>query len=310
MLRLISSLKNLKRNEIPVKLTIIDLTNLASFFTSNSIEQNSVEFIWLGQAGFAFRFSGTTFIIDPYLSDYLSKKYQGTLFPHTRLMDIPIKPEEIDSPNYVICSHPHSDHMDPDTVSILSQLNPECKFILPSAAKDEAILRGISEKQIIKANSESPIVIDAKTTIIPLPAAHEVFQINDQGEHMFLGFVFKFGNLVVYHSGDCIPYPGLAALLQKYHVQVAFLPINGRDEYRLQHNIAGNFHFKEVVDLCEAAKIPNLIVHHFGMFAYNTVSNLELQNIQAASSEKLTILIPQIHKLYALSITEKVFLHF
>ena len=55
----------------------VEYPNYAKFFKKPSdAPKDSVEFIWLGQAGFAFRYNNTTLIIDPYLSDYLSKKYK------------------------------------------------------------------------------------------------------------------------------------------------------------------------------------------------------------------------------------------
>ena len=33
---------------------------------------------------------------------------------------------------------------------------------------------------------------------------------------------------------------------------------------------AGNFHLDEAIGLCRAAKIPAMIAHHYGLFAFNT----------------------------------------
>jgi hypothetical protein len=41
---------------------------------------------WLGQAGFGHRYENLRILLDPYLSDYLEKKYRGTDKPHERLM--------------------------------------------------------------------------------------------------------------------------------------------------------------------------------------------------------------------------------
>ena len=48
-------------------------------------------------------------------------------------MKIPIDPKQITNIDYLFCSHAHSDHMDPETLTILSQLNPEVKIIIPAA---------------------------------------------------------------------------------------------------------------------------------------------------------------------------------
>jgi L-ascorbate metabolism protein UlaG (beta-lactamase superfamily) len=283
-----------------ITITVKKFLNYTFFFKSPPDLPYNIEFIWLGQAGFAFQYQNLHFIIDPYLSDYLAKKYHGKIFPHIRLMAIPILPNDISKCDFVLSSHPHSDHMDPETLTILSSNHPACWFIIPAAAKDEGINRGINPNQIIPARIEEPITIIPKITIIPIPAAHEEFQINSAGEHTYLGFILKCGNLTFYHSGDCVPYSGLSHLLQKYRVDVAFLPINGRDEYRLSHNIAGNFHVSEVLELCKDAYISQLIVHHFGMFSYNTVSDQVLTELKTKSTSDLNITIPEIFYKYTL----------
>ena len=267
--------------------------------------KDRVEFIWLGQAGFAFRYNDTTLIIDPYLSDYLSKKYKDGIFPHIRLMDMPILPENIKNLDILLSTHSHSDHMDPETIPKLTQANPNASIIIPGPTRDEAIKRGAPSKNIISAYSELPILIDEDLEIIPIPAAHEELQTDENGDHLFLGYIFKFGKIIAYHSGDCVPYDGLADLLKNNKVQIAFLPINGRDEYRRTNNIAGNFRISEVIEICKTTQIPKLVAHHFGMFAYNTVTDSELHSICDASSKELEIYIPQIHKLYVISENEK-----
>jgi L-ascorbate metabolism protein UlaG (beta-lactamase superfamily) len=120
-----------------------------------------------------------------------------------------------------------------------------------------------------------------------IPAAHEVLETDDEGRHRLLGFILDFidssglegsvQRVRVYHSGDCVPYPGLATSLASRGIDLALLPVNGRDERRRALGIAGNFTFEEAVELCRDASIPALMPHHFGMFANNTVSRRELE---------------------------------
>ena len=275
-----------------------ELDSIEHFFRGQAPYSNELRLLWLGQAGFALNYSGKTMLIDPYLSDYLSKKYKGKLFPHKRLMKIPIEPVKLRNIDYVFCSHPHSDHMDPETLTTLSKINPSCKFIVPSAEIEEAIRRGVKADQLSSINVNQTLKISEKILVDAIPAAHETFKINDKNEHSFLGFVFTFNGIKLYHSGDCIPYDGLAENLKRLHVDIALLPINGRDEYRLKKGIAGNFKIQEVLDLCKQAEITHLIVHHFGMFAYNTVTEEELRYLETQSTPSLKIIIPRIKQEY------------
>lgn len=64
-----------------------------------------------------------------------------------------------------------------------------------------------------------------------------------------MGYVLHSNGLQSYHSGDCMPYPALAETLQKLEVGVTLLPVNGRNDYRLQRGVPGNFHPHEAVRL-------------------------------------------------------------
>ena len=52
------------------------------------LDHGQVALWWLGQAGFAVRVGSHTFLIDPYLSDSLAKKYKGQQFTHQRMMPV------------------------------------------------------------------------------------------------------------------------------------------------------------------------------------------------------------------------------
>lgn len=274
------------------------IKTLEDFIKKKSVPYDEVHLAWLGQAGFAIKFKDKLLIMDPYLSDYLSKKYKGKLFPHIRLMEIPLRPEKISNLDYILCSHAHSDHMDPETLTILSNYNPNCKIIVPAAEIEETVKRGAIKNQIIPLNDGKTIELEKKIKIIGIGASHEVLKINEKGEYHFLGYIFDFNGLRIYHSGDCIPYEGLTEKIRDLQIDLALLPINGRDEYRLKNNIAGNFKIPEVIELCEHSGIEKLIVHHFGMFAYNTVTEDELNELKKRSSAKFEIIIPEINQIY------------
>jgi hypothetical protein len=44
---------------------------------------------WLGQSGFLIKIDGGILVIDPYLSEHLTRKYEGTSRPHDRMTGAP-----------------------------------------------------------------------------------------------------------------------------------------------------------------------------------------------------------------------------
>jgi L-ascorbate metabolism protein UlaG (beta-lactamase superfamily) len=250
---------------------------------------------WLGQAGFALRYSGLRLFLDPYLSDCLEKKYRGTERPHDRLMPAPIDMEEIEGLDFVICTHQHSDHMDPEALPLLASKHPSCRFIIPRASRAHALQLGVPAGQIVDVDAGEKFSLATSSSVEAIPSAHETREANERGEHIFLGYILRLGFLRLYHSGDTILYPGLSGRVAAHQVDLALLPINGRGK-----GVAGNLTFAEAIQLCQEAGILNLIPHHFGMFAFNTVDPEEVR-ASAAKIVSPTCLLPDIDAFWRIS---------
>jgi L-ascorbate metabolism protein UlaG (beta-lactamase superfamily) len=231
---------------------------------------------WLGQAGFALIRGHLCVLIDPYLSNSLGVKYAGGRYPHARLMPPPVDPAHLGNVAYVLCSHAHSDHMDPGTLPTLATASPHCTFIVPRPGLGTARERGVPAAQLAGVNAGDTVELGEGVTLDIVPAAHDTLQPDAAGHHPFLGYVLSDGHTRIYHSGDSVDFPGLAEQLAALQIDLALLPINECNEALRQNGIIGNFSFEEAVDLCRRASIPAMIPHHFGMFAENTIDEDEL----------------------------------
>ncbi|MBV9674133.1 MAG: MBL fold metallo-hydrolase [Verrucomicrobia bacterium] len=260
-----------------------------------------VSLFWLGQAGFAVKVGPLRFLIDPYLSDSLARKYTGTALPHERMMAAPIRPEQLGPINYVFCTHRHGDHMDPETISALAERNSDLRVIVPTPEMGHAASLNIPKNCLLGAEADTLMSLDGGLSINPLPSAHEEFRTDENGAHHFLGYVFQIGGLAVYHSGDTIPYDGLRERLERKKIALALLPVNGRDPMRRRHGIPGNFHLQEAIQLCIDCKIMAMIGHHFGMFEFNTVLP-ELIDKAGAEQSDVTVMRAQLKVRYGLGV--------
>jgi L-ascorbate metabolism protein UlaG (beta-lactamase superfamily) len=284
--------ENLKLSTIPWE--VKDLQSLP-------LDDGQVAIWWLGQAGFAVRAGSHTFLIDPYLSDSLAQKYRGQPFPHQRMMPIPVDPAALKGIDWVFSTHRHTDHMDPATIRSLAA-NSGCRFFVPCAVLNQAVAdQGLDIAKTTCVNAGQSLTLDTAISLNPIPAAHEQLVVNSSGEHHFLGYIFRLGNIHIYHSGDCVPYDGLEEHLRNLKPDVALLPVNGRDDYRLSQNIPGNFHFEEALQLCLDCGIPYMIPHHFGMFDFNTIDPLDLRAKIEKSSGPVRVILPQIDTAYCFS---------
>jgi L-ascorbate metabolism protein UlaG (beta-lactamase superfamily) len=238
---------------------------------------------WLGQAGFLLEAAGVRVLLDAYLSDTLAEKYRGKRFPHVRLVPPPVDPAALRDVDLVLCTHGHTDHLDPGTVGPVARGNPGCRFVVPAAAAEVARARGVPADRLVPASAFAPLEV-AGVRIHPLPAAHEQLSIDGAGQHLFLGYVLELGGAAVYHPGDCVPYPGLVGNLSPHPVDLALLPVNGRDAERTSAGILGNFSLDEAVELTRACGFGAAIGHHFGLFDFNTIDPAAARAALAARS--------------------------
>jgi len=231
---------------------------------------------WLGQAGFCIRGAGLNVLIDPYLSDYLARKYRGREFDHVRMMATPLRPDEVTAVDYILCTHRHGDHMDPEALPVIMAACSRCRLIGPAAEKESIDDVISSRQQVIFVNDGDAVLLAPGNQIEVIASAHEQLARNEQGEHHFLGYILQLGGLRIYHCGDCVPYPGLIESLRRHCIHVALLPVNGRDSYRASRGVPGNFTLDEAVEVLCKSDIPLMICHHFGMFRFNTVPESRL----------------------------------
>ena len=228
---------------------------------------------WLGQSGFLVQWQGHYLLIDPYLSDSLTKKYAATNKPHVRMTERIIAPERLDFIDIVISSHNHTDHLDGETLIPLLKANPKLRMIVSRANLDFA-----AERLHVAAERLTPIRADGDGIEIDpfrfyaIPSAHESLEQDEDGNHRYIGLIIQAGRWTLYHSGDCVPYDGLVERLQKWKIDIALLPISGRDPAR---GVPGNFTAAEAAQLGKEINAGLVIPCHYEMFEFNTVSPQE-----------------------------------
>ncbi len=228
---------------------------------------------WLGQSGYLIQWRGRHLLIDPYLSDSLTKKYAGTDKPHVRMTRRVVDPARLDFIDAVTSSHNHTDHLDGETLKALLGANPALTVIVPEANRKLAAERmGIDPSRPI--GLDDGVTVDAcGFQITGIVAAHEAVERDDAGRCKFLGYVIRCGSWSLYHSGDTVRYEGMAERLLPHHVDLALLPINGAFPER---RVPGNLSGVEAARLAKDIGARLVIPCHYDMFAFNTASSAEI----------------------------------
>lgn len=249
----------------------------------------AVAVAWLGQAGFLVRTAHHTLLVDPYLSDFLAKKYRGREFPHDRLMPAPLAVADLAQLDLVLCTHRHSDHMDPETLLAIASRHPECRFVVPAADVEHARGLGLPADRLLPIDAGELLASAAGLTITALPAAHESLDRDAAGRCRFLGYAVGIAGLTLFHSGDTVVYSDLPTALGRLGIDCAILPVNGRDAFRTTRGVPGNMSAAEAIALCRTAGIPLLVPCHFGMFAFNTAADADLALLRECTTPRTLV---------------------
>ena len=222
---------------------------------------------WLGQSGFLIQWRGRHLLLDPYLSESLTKKYASTDKPHVRMMRRAVDPARLDFIDVVTSSHNHTDHLDAETLKPLLAVNPKITLVVPESNRDFVADRLNIDRAKPIGVEDGCGVESSGVRIHGIAAAHENLEQDERGRHKFLGFIIQFGPWTIYHSGDCVPYPGLRDRLGNFAIDVALLPINGAKPER---HVAGNFTGTQAAQLARDLAMRLVIPCHYDMFEFNT----------------------------------------
>ena len=230
---------------------------------------------WLGQSGFLLQWQGIHVLLDPYLSDSLTRKYRETDKPHVRMTELAIDPAHLSFVDIATSSHNHTDHLDAETLGPIVARNSSVKLVIPEANRAFVADR-------LKIDSATPIGLDDESSIelsgirfSAIASAHETVERDEHGRVKALGYVLQFGNWSLYHSGDTLRYDGMAEKLRSFAVDVAILPINGRAPER---RVPGNLSGPEAAELAHDIGAKLVIPCHFEMFEFNTAAPDEFAN--------------------------------
>lgn len=223
---------------------------------------------WLGQSGFLVKHDGMRVLLDPYLSDSLTKKYAATDKPHVRMTERCIAPEKLTKLDVITSSHMHTDHFDPESLLPLFASNPKATFIY-TAANWKSVHARLGGQ--LPANShgmsDGDVTHGGSWEVHGVVAAHNEVERDEIGQPRFIGFWARIGPFRLYHSGDTLWHDDIVRDLREHGCDIAFVPINGNKPER---RVAGNLNGTEAAALAKSVCAHVAVPHHFEMFEFNT----------------------------------------
>lgn len=226
--------------------------------------------LWaLGQSGFVIKSSRTLAVIDPYLSDAI----QGMGGPES-CFPPPLEPGMLRGVDLVLCTHEHPDHTDPATLKPLLAASPDAQLVVSAQSLKILEKAGIdTERARVPQLGERYTIADGDYRAIP--AAHYALEI-EEGRSRWMGFVLRCGGITLLHTGDTILVPEITEALDGEQVDLALLPINGRDYFREQQDLVGNLLPREATQFAHEIGAQVLIAMHNDLIPTNRLNPAEL----------------------------------
>ena len=212
----------------------------------STVPEGGVRLYWVGQAGFAFLTSaGKRIYLDPYLSDACEHMHG-----FVRLALPAISANEVEA-DWVVSTHEHADHLDPEAIPVIARNNPECRFAGTPSCKEGWDAAGIEgERRVVMTANET---YDLGDLVIDTARA-------DHGAHTpdALAMVLDFGGVKVMVTGDTSFRADLLKPLMALNPDVLLPVING---------VFGNMGHLDAVQLVQEVKPRLAIPCHFWTFA-------------------------------------------
>ena len=225
----------------------------------------SVALTWIGQAGFLLRTPATRLALDPFLSDHPGRRFPA-----------PVGVDDLLGTELVLATHQHLDHLDTPALAALLARDGRARVVVPAPVAPVAADAGLPPDRLVAARPGEPLAA-GDVTVHPVPALHGVhvadayrFGLPGDGDQVrYLGYVLETPDGRLYHAGDTLRWPGQAERLRDLGVEVALLPVNGRDARREALDIVGNLDAAEALALARDAAAATLVPMHHDLMEGN-----------------------------------------
>lgn len=222
--------------------------------------------LWaLGQMGFVFKGGDVIGYIDPYLSNSV-----GETGGPARRFPPPVQPGDVRHARYVFASHEHMDHADKPTLGPLMAASPQSILITSPQGREIALEADVPAERIVTPKLGERVELEG-LAYTPAPAAHYKFEVDDEGRARWMGFLVECNGVTLFHSGDTLVFPELLTALEGKQIDIAALPLNGRDFFREEQQITGNMWPGEGIALAQRIGANVLLGGHNDLFASNRI---------------------------------------
>ena len=243
---------------------------------------------WLGQAGFLLSVGSTRILIDPWLSAHALRASRPPAID-----DLP------DGIGWLLASHEHTDHLD------LASFPARLTGIRDSRSSFRRRCASGSPRQTagptFAVSSRETRMRAGDVTVHVVHAWHGVKMEDGYSDGHglrgvdltpFVGFVLRTSGPSIYHAGDTVAGVGLADEVKALGVDIALLPVNGRDAVREAAGILGNLDAREAVAFATSIGAGLMVPMHHDMVRGNRTPVGRVVEAARRAKPPLSVLVP------------------
>jgi L-ascorbate metabolism protein UlaG (beta-lactamase superfamily) len=181
-----------QRNEFKIEKKA-EIWNPPVFKDYSWLDESDDIIVWIGQSTFYIRINGISILTDPVFGDILSVK---------RRSDIPLDIRRLTNLDYVLVSHDHRDHLDGNSLRMLSEINPNVKY-LAGLNMESLIFKYTKSSNINVAGWYQQYNTDERTTITFIPSRHWSKRgLFDTNRRLWGGFLIEADGKRLLFGGD------------------------------------------------------------------------------------------------------------
>jgi L-ascorbate metabolism protein UlaG (beta-lactamase superfamily) len=196
-----------------------------------SVAHDKLGITWIGHSSFLLQLAGQHILIDPVFARFLVVLKRRRK-PGIRLRDLP--PIDL-----VLLTHAHMDHLNLPSLRGIVRNNrrlgaPSPTVIVPSGVQDLVQTLGFAAVHPLTTWSSATV---GPCTITLTPARHWGARLFNDVHRGYGGYIVQAAGRTLYHAGDSAAFPGFAEIGEKYHPEIAMLPIGAYypDSFRSVH---------------------------------------------------------------------------